>query len=113
MHELSLAESLVEIIEDQVRKNGASKVTSVTVLIGEMSGVQKDAMEFCLPEATRNSVAENANFIIKEEKLEVLCQSCGKLSNPDIYFLACEHCESSDVRVTKGKDFKLLSLDVE
>ena len=44
---MSLAEGVLAIIEDHARTNGFARVKSVWLEIGQLSGVETEAMRFC------------------------------------------------------------------
>ena len=47
MHEMSIAEGIVDIVLDTMKNNDASQVHSVQLDVGMMSGVEPDALHFC------------------------------------------------------------------
>jgi len=60
MHEMSLAEGVLQLIEDAAREQNFAKVTTVWLEIGQLSGVEVEAMKFCFDAVTRDSVAAGA-----------------------------------------------------
>ena len=64
MHEMSLAEGVLQLIEDSARQEEFSKVTTVWLEIGQLAGVEVEAMRFCFDAVTRGSLAEGANLEI-------------------------------------------------
>ena len=112
MHELSLAQALVDQVDDVLEGEGGGKVASVTVEIGAMSGVERDAFEFAFPLATEGTAMDGAKLIVCEVPLRIKCRSCGKESSPTPPMLLCSHCQSLDYEVLDGRDFLLKSLEV-
>jgi len=64
MHEMSLAEGVLQVIEDAAQRDRFSKVTAVWLEIGQLAGVEPQAMAFCFDAVTRGSVAEGARLEI-------------------------------------------------
>lgn len=62
MHEVSLCESIIRIIERQAETEGFSRVESVTLTVGELSGASTEAMAFCFPFVAKGTVAEGATL---------------------------------------------------
>jgi len=60
MHELSLAMSLIELVEAETVKSGNSRILLVKVIVGSVSGVDPDAFTFMLELAKKNTMLENA-----------------------------------------------------
>ncbi len=113
MHELSLCFSIVESVTDLAKKDNFNIVESISLEIGKMSGVEKDSIEFCFPEAAKESVLEGAKLIIQEVPITIFCKDCKKESYPDKYELQCGHCNKHNIEIIGGKEFKIKSLEVE
>ncbi len=113
MHEVGIAQSILEIVEKEVKKNGASKVNKVKLIVGEFTGVVKEALEFALDIIKKNSLAENAEFLIETVKLKTFCQSCDKtfVGKEEAHFL-CPDCNGI-LGIVEGKELKIDFIDVE
>ncbi len=111
MHELSLAEALVEQVEEILKKEQAVQVMSYTVVIGALSGVERDAFEFAMPVAAEHSMLQGATMIIEETPVTVHCKACGMNTHPDIFLMRCMHCGSKDFSVVGGREFLIKSLE--
>jgi len=64
MHELSLAEGVLQVIEDAARAQAFSRVTMVFLELGEHAAVEREALAFCFDVVTQGSVAEGARLEI-------------------------------------------------
>ncbi len=62
MHEVSLCESIVKIIQKQAEKDGFTRVTRVTLLVGALSGASTESLEFCFPMVAKDTIAEGATL---------------------------------------------------
>jgi len=60
MHEVSLCESILRIIEKQAEKDGFSHVVSLTLTVGELSGASTEALAFCFPFVAKGTLADGA-----------------------------------------------------
>lgn len=60
MHEVSLCESILKIIEKQAEKDRFSRVTGVTLTVGDLSGASTEALSFCFPLVAKGTLAEGA-----------------------------------------------------
>ncbi len=113
MHELALAESLVgKIVEISVEDN-ISVITSVTLLIGDLSGVDKDALDFALPFVSEGTLLEKSKFIYERVKLQVKCDDCDKESYPEVPIIVCTHCHSDNIAIIAGREFVIKEMEVE
>jgi hydrogenase nickel incorporation protein HypA/HybF len=64
MHEMTLAENVLQIVEDAARRESLRRVHTVWLEIGQISSVEPEAMRFCFDAVTRDSVAEGARLEI-------------------------------------------------
>src|SRR5512147_542461 len=62
MHEMSLAEGVLQIIEDAAQAQQFGRVTTVWLEIGQLAGVEVEAMRFCFDAVTRDTIADGAKL---------------------------------------------------
>ncbi len=113
MHELSLAEALVDQVNEILEKEGANRVFEVTVTIGTLSGVERDAFEFAFPMAAEGTDLAKAKLVIEEVPARIKCLKCGAETEVEIPFLECPDCKNSEVEIISGKDFYLKNLEID
>lgn len=114
MHEMSLAESVLQIIEDAVRNQKVNRVRSVVLEIGALSAVEPDAMRFCFDAVTRGSIAEGAQLEIIEQPGKASCMDCGAVSILlTERFSLCPECQSARILITGGDAMRVKELAVE
>jgi len=113
MHELSLAMSVREIVEDAATKNGSKKVNEVNIVVGEFSSVSTDALEFALEVVKKNSIFENAKINIRSAKTILLCGQCNGETAMEDYIFKCGLCGSTSVKILSGDRMYVDSIDIE
>jgi len=113
MHEMSLAQSVVRIVEDAARAQGFARVRTVRLEIGRLSGVEPDALRFCMDAVTRGTVAEAARVEIAEPGGTGWCMRCAKPVAVNARFDACPDCGSDEVQLTGGAEMRVTELEVE
>ncbi|HOP30969.1 MAG TPA: hydrogenase maturation nickel metallochaperone HypA [Spirochaetota bacterium] len=113
MHELSLAMSVRDIVEEAAKSNGSAKVNEVNIVVGSFSSVVPDALEFAMEVAKKGTVFENARINIRTEKAVVNCSECGKDTEIEDYIFKCGSCGSGAVRVITGDRMYVESIDIE
>lgn len=109
MHELSIAESIVEAVLD---RTGEQHVTAVRIQIGRLSGVTPDALTFCFELATAGTALEGAALEIEHCAGRVRCRSCDRVAESNDLILLCP-CGSADVDVVAGRELQLTSVEVK
>ena len=113
MHEMSLAEGVLQLIEDSARQQNFSKVSTVWLEIGELSGVEVEAMKFCFDAVTRDSVAQGARLEIITLPGTGWCMACALSVPRSEVFGECPHCGGHQMQVTGGTEMRLKELEVE
>ena len=113
MHEMSICESIIQIIEIEARKQTFSKVKQVWLEIGVFSGIEIEALRFGFDVVSRASVAENAELTIDQLPGQGYCMDCGKTITVQQRFDPCPGCGSYQVQVTGGDEMRIKELEVE
>lgn len=108
MHELAITESIVEQVADAT---GESRVTTVHLEIGKLSGVVADSVRFCFELVSDGTRLEGAHLDIDELAGAGSCASCGATFPLDCLILLCP-CGSADVRVVSGAELRIRSVEV-
>ena len=113
VHELSLCEGVLQILESEAEKQHFRKVKTVRLEIGALSGVEISAMEFCFEAVMRHSLAEGARMEIVQMPGVAWCSQCARSVVVEQRFDACPVCESYPLQITGGGEMKIKELEVE
>ena len=113
MHEMSLAESVLHIIEDAAHEQGFARVRTVWLEIGQLACVEQESLRFGFDVVTRGSIAEQARLEIIETAGQGKCEKCAQNFPLAALYEACPECGSYDVRVIGGDGMRVKELEVE
>jgi hydrogenase nickel incorporation protein HypA/HybF len=113
MHEVSLVESMVALVEDERRRQDFSRVRMILVHLGALGHVEPDAFRFCFDAVARGTIAEGAQLTIVTIPGEGRCSNCRRIVPLDDRFAACPLCGNAQVRMTAGDELRLAELEVE
>ena len=113
MHEMSLMAGMMEIIQGEARAQGFVRVTKVVLEIGQLAGVEAEAMRFAFDVCTEGSVAEGAELEIEATEGLARCQSCGQTAPVHACYGSCPSCGGTGLRIVAGREMRLKFLDVE
>jgi hydrogenase nickel incorporation protein HypA/HybF len=113
MHEMSLMESVLEIVEDEARRAGAARVKIVKLVIGELSHVEPEAMAFCFEAVTAGTKADGARLEIERTPGRGWCVDCAEEVRLSERFGACPKCGGHKVQMTGGDELRVAELEVE
>jgi len=112
MHELSVAQALIEELEGAARAENASAVTRLTVAVGALSGVEPEALKLAFPLAAEGTLAQQAELTVESVPAEVHCPECGATTPPDFPVMACCNCGSSEVEIESGRELLIRSIEL-
>lgn len=113
MHELSIAASMVELVQQELAKRGLSKVTEVKVVVGELSNVVPEALEFCWEVATQETPAAGSSLVIETRPVTAKCRACGHDFTVANYSFLCPACNSGETEQTGGNELYIEHLIAE
>jgi hydrogenase nickel incorporation protein HypA/HybF len=112
MHELSLIQEIVDMALAIAEKQGAYKVHSLTLRVGQASGVEADALAFAFEAATAGTRAEGATLTIVPVEVSCHCARCNQSFQPNSYVYACPTCGQRSQTILSGTELELTGLEV-
>jgi hydrogenase nickel incorporation protein HypA/HybF len=113
MHEMSIAESLLNIILQESKSHQASRVIAVALRIGELSAVVPESLRFCFELISQGTIVEGAELRVERVPVACRCEGCGtEFTVEDLLFM-CPSCQGRRVAILSGRDLTIQSLEVE
>ncbi len=114
MHELSIAQSIVDVVEERANECKATQVKSVRLKIGEANGIVTDSLTFCFEMLTSlEPTLTGAQLLIDTVPHRALCRHCSK-EFPVINFVAqCPTCEEWSSDIVSGTELQILNMEIE
>lgn len=113
MHEISLIESLVALVEEERRKQDFSRVRTIRLKVGALGHAEPEALRFCFDAITSGTIADGARLEIETVPGEGWCSGCRRTVPLMERFAACPSCGSAEVRMTAGGELRLAEMEVE
>lgn len=114
MHEVYIAESLLETAIQKCRDEGFARIKSIKVKIGKASSVSNEALLFLFDAIKIGSIASEASLAIEEIPTTGSCKSCsGQFSVDRDFIFECPYCGSDSVIIKSGNGVELSELEVE
>jgi len=114
MHELAITQRIAEIAIRHAEENNAAHITDLYLVLGDLSSVVDDSVQFYWDIVTEGTLCEGATLHFKRIPAKLRCRECGHsytLSDGKLSF--CPQCESANVEVFQGKEFRLESIEIE
>ena len=113
MHEYSIVTSLLELCEENAKKEGSQKITKVEVKIGVLSGVEPYLLQSAFDTFKEKTICDGAEFVMNIQPLTIECRNCQQVSELQKIHYCCQKCESTNVKVVDGEDMFLMSLEMQ
>lgn len=110
MHELSIAEGIIEVVERTARQNKVERVKKVRVAIGQLAGVDIPSLRFAWESVTRMGVANGAELDIEQPPGQAWCMDCSCTIPLKSFGEPCPHCGGYHVTPTGGRELRVVDL---
>ncbi len=113
MHEFSVVQSLMGLIEQNAMQNNAKSVSKVVIKIGKMSGIEPHLLKMAFDTFKEKTICENAQLEMIIQDVVAKCEDCGKEFIIENNRFICPFCEGYNLQIIDGEDMYLLSLELE
>ena len=113
MHELSLAESTLELALRHARQAGAARVTGLHLVVGEFTPFEESSLAFYWDRITRGTPAAGSRVRVRRIPAHLGCVDCGASIDLAMEAWTCPACGSGRLRLTSGDECFLEAIDVE
>jgi hydrogenase nickel incorporation protein HypA/HybF len=113
MHELSLSQGMLGLIEDSARRDGFTRVRTVWLQVGRLASVELESLRFCFDAVTRGSCAEGATLEIERTPGRAWCLTCSDSMTIEDTLAGCPRCGGHQLQVTGGDEMRVKELEVE
>jgi len=113
MHELSITQNIIDIATEHATHAGAQRITTINLVIGELTGLVDDSIQFYFDMLSPGTLAAGANLLIQRIPIRVRCRSCNQEFEPSEVNWACPHCAAIGGDVLHGREFRVESIEIE
>ncbi len=112
MHEASLVRSLLSQVAVLLEQHSGEAVERIRVEMGPLSGVERPLVEIAFADQVDETPCRGAQLQIEEVPLSAVCRDCGNEFDIERFRFLCPSCESTQVRVVSGDEFRLLDIEI-
>lgn len=113
MHELAIAQSLLDIITEEGRKHGITRVTTIRLQVGAMASVVPDSLTFCFELVSKESIAEGAAIEIETTPLIARCPECNFEFEVKNQVYRCPKCGNRVSNLVSGRELSIVNIEGE
>ena len=113
MHELALAQGILEIAQRYVPAERAGAARVVRVRVGKMVGVVVDSLVFCFEGIVRETPWERARLEVTVVPVVCACAACREEFSADEPVFACPECGSRGITRLSGDEFTVREIELD
>ena len=113
MHEFSITESVLTMAIEKAKEANASKITRINLVIGDLSGVVGDCVQFYFDHISKDTIANGAELVFETVGTKLRCRKCNREFTPDGLEWLCPVCHESGTEITSGRECYMESIEVE
>lgn len=114
MHELSVTQSVLDIVLRHAKQSNARRVLGINLVIGDLTGFVDDSIQFYFDFMSKDTAAQGARLNFERIPVQVRCTSCGaEYVPPDTRLWACPQCEALGGEIISGREFSVASIEIE
>ncbi len=114
MHEMSITQSVLDIVLEQARENGAEKVTAVKLRFGTLTAIVPDCVAFYFEQMTPGTIAEGATLDVEMVLVKRRCGECGEeFEAGDELDMTCPKCGNMFTETLSGREMEVASIEIE
>jgi hydrogenase nickel incorporation protein HypA/HybF len=113
MHELSIANSIIDLASEVAASAGARRVTAVHIRIGSLAGVAAESLTFCYEVASRGTLLDGSRLVVESAPVVIHCPSCERdVELEDLLRFVCPRCGTPTADVRSGRELEIESIEV-
>jgi hydrogenase nickel incorporation protein HypA/HybF len=113
MHELSVTEGILTLALEHAQKAGATKVTKINLVIGRLSSIVDDSVQFYWDTISENTICSGAQLVFNRVPAALKCMDCGTEYSIEKELTPCPQCHGYNTVIVSGEEFYLDSLEIE
>ncbi|PKN44043.1 MAG: hydrogenase maturation nickel metallochaperone HypA [Deltaproteobacteria bacterium HGW-Deltaproteobacteria-20] len=113
VHELSIAQSILDTVLEQAAEHGATRVTRVHLRVGRLTAVVKEALEMAFEALARDTVAQDARMTVDSVPWRARCSACSHEYLVEDDLPTCPRCGHLGGETIAGRELQIVEMDVE
>ena len=113
MHELAIAQSLLEIIVDESKRHGLERVNKVKLQIGQFTAVVPESLTFCFELVSRDTIASGAVIEVEIVGIVARCEKCDISFDVQEKVFLCPRCGEPTLELLSGRELSVVSIEGE
>ena len=112
MHEQSIVASLLTLALEDAKKDNARRIIKIKLVVGELTGIEKDAVKFYFGFMAKGTAAEGASLEFKYIKPQLRCRDCDIIFPRDKLKFNCPECNKKAIEIVGGRELYIESMEI-
>ena len=112
MHELGIAENILDIVRQSVPDDRVSLVGNIRLRVGPFAGIVPDSLKFCFAALVADTGMANAALQIEETLLAASCRECGNEYGIKNFVFICPACGGGNLELISGKELEVIEIEI-
>ena len=113
MHELSITQNILSIALDKACAVHARKVRKINLVIGELSGIVDECVQFNFGFLSKDTIAAEATLFFRQPPTQLRCRNCTTAFSPCNNDWTCPDCQGRKIEIISGRECYLDSIEVD
>lgn len=112
MHEYSITQSLLSLALEKADEAEASKITRINLVIGELSGIVAECVQFYFDFISKDTIAAGADLSFNKTPTKLRCHNCQAVFAPRNHDWSCPECHEAGIEIISGRECYMESIEV-
>jgi hydrogenase nickel incorporation protein HypA/HybF len=113
MHELAIAQNILEIVQQSVPEEQAAAVRWIRVRVGQLSGIVPDSLDFCFSAIASQTKMPQASLSIEKVPTVSRCRDCQHSFSVEDFAFFCPVCKGGNLELLSGKELEIIEIELE
>jgi len=113
MHELTITQNMLDLVLEKAQEAEAKEIKKINLVIGEMTGVVEECVQFYFKFLGKGTIAERAALCFAMVPTKVRCRGCGKPFELNESDSTCPDCQGNSLEIIAGKELFVESIEVD
>jgi hydrogenase nickel incorporation protein HypA/HybF len=112
MHELSIAQGIVDIIRQYVPEHQTTEIRKVKLRLGPLAGIVADSLDFCFGAIIAGTELSQASLQIEATAIRSECGGCGVVFDVEGAVFSCPGCGGADIKIISGTELQVVEIEL-
>jgi hydrogenase nickel incorporation protein HypA/HybF len=112
MHELGIAQNILEIVQQSVPESQESAVREIRIKVGQLSGIVPDSLDFCFSAIVNDTKMRQARLAIEQVPTLSQCKKCSHRFGIEDWIFLCPVCQSTNLELISGKELEIVEIEL-